>query len=81
MRSSMTNFMGNTEDMTGLVTASLVARKKKYLYPLSLDTVRRMCREKTFKTAIKLGPGKRAHWFISPVEIMQYKLNRNAIEL
>ena len=73
--------MGNTEESLGLITASLASRKKKYLHPLSMDTVRRMCRERVFKTAVKLGSGKRAHWFISPVEIMQYKINRNAAEL
>ena len=73
--------MGTTENAPELVTASLVARKKKYLYPLSIQSVERMCRDRVFKTATKLGPGKKAHWFVSSAEVIQYKLNRNAAEL
>lgn len=60
-----------------LISASIIARSRKYLHPLSLESVERMCREKTFKTATKLGPGKRAHWYVLSSEVIKYKINRS----
>jgi len=70
--------MGIPEPRPHLVRASVVARMERYLAPLSLDTVERMCKQKVFRTAVKLGMGPRAHWWISSAEILAWKTKRNA---
>lgn len=70
--------MGTTEDAPELVSASIVARKKKYLHPLSQRRIQEMCQQGIFKTATKLGSGRNSHWFISSHEVLQWKLSRSA---
>ena len=61
-----------------MIRASIVARYKAYLFPISEDTVRRMCARGEFKTAVKLGPAKNSAWYVSPVEVLSYKMKRHA---
>lgn len=44
---------------------------QKYLFK-SYDTVQRMCREKVFKSARKIGVGRTARWQILRREVIQY---------
>ena len=71
------NTMGMPQNPPELVRISIVARHRKYLYPLSLESVERMCRKGIFKTATKLGTGRNAHWFVHSTEVLSWKLNRN----
>jgi hypothetical protein len=64
-----------------LMKAAIIARSRKYLYPLSLESVERMCRNGTFKTAVKLGSGRRAHWWVNPWEVLAHKANSNTLQL
>ncbi len=64
-----------------LVRVAIVARHRKYLYPLSLRQVERMCRDGVFKSATKLGSGDKAHWFVSSAEIMAYKMSRHSTQI
>jgi hypothetical protein len=73
--------MGPQTFSTELVRVAIVARHRKYLYPLSLESVERMCRQGNFKTAVKLGAGRRAHWWVSPIEVLSWKVSRHATQL
>lgn len=73
--------MGANEITPELVPIAIVARHKRYLYPYSLESCERMCRNKDFKTAVKLGPGRKAHWFVSVAEVLDYKLKRHASQM
>lgn len=69
--------MGNGTLSPGLIRASVVARMPKYLYPASLWSVDKMCRDGVFKTAVKLTAGRKSHWYIHSTEVINFKLNRN----
>ena len=65
----------------GMIKAALLSRYPKYLHPLSAATVERMCRDGVFKTATKLGQGKKAHWFVAESEVFEHKFKRNTTML
>jgi tRNA A37 N6-isopentenylltransferase MiaA len=77
----MNGFVGNTVPEHDLIRIAIVARHRKYLYPLTLRRVEQMCKQGVFKTARKLGHGTRAHWWVCPVEVINYKVSRFAIQL
>jgi hypothetical protein len=70
--------MGTIDANEHLIRASIVARYKAYLYPLSSRAVSRMCENRIFKTAVKLGPGKNSPWYVCPAEVLAYKARRYA---
>jgi hypothetical protein len=73
--------MGILDKGPELIKAAVVARYPKYLYPLSLRRVQQMCKDEVFKTATKLGSGKKAHWWISSSEVLAWKVRRHASQL
>ena len=64
--------------MSDDVSTSIACRYRKYLFPLSISSIQKMCQRGVFKTAHKKGYGKKAHWWISSSEIIQHKLNQHA---
>ena len=58
-----------------LISTSIISRSRKYLYPLGEQSIRSMCRDGVFKTAQKLGKGKKAHWFVLSSEVIAHKMN------
>lgn len=67
--------------MSDDITCSIACRYRKYLYPLTISSIQKMCQHGVFKTAHKKGAGKKAHWWISGAEIVQWKINRHATAL
>jgi hypothetical protein len=65
--------MGTVPIVNRPISASQAARYPQYLYPLSLETVERMCRQGMFKTAFKPGGRKRSQWYIMAVEILEHR--------
>jgi hypothetical protein len=64
-----------------LIRASIASRYTRYLKPLSLRSVERMCRDGVFPSAQKLGHGPNAHWFISEVDIFKHKVKQHSSQL
>lgn len=73
--------MGTQQPESGLIPLSVVARYPKYLYPLHRNTIARMFRNKVFKTATKLGSARNSHWYVSPIEVLDYKMSRHNSQL
>ena len=73
--------MGIPAKTPQLISASVVARYPKYLYPLSLESVERMCRTGVFPSAQKLGSGPKAHWWILETDIYRHKIAGHSSQL
>lgn len=69
-------------DKTDFIPASEAARSKRWLHPLSLATVERMCRDGIL-IASKLGNNNngRGHWFILKRSLIAHKLKANTQHL
>lgn len=77
----MNHGLGSAQKVPGLISVSIVSRYRQYLYPFSQRSVERMCQDGVFKTAVKLGPGKRSRWWVEAWEVLDYKARRHATQI
>lgn len=73
--------MGIPQRLPKLMPIAILARSEKYLAPMSLWIADKLCRDGTFKTAVKLSSGKKSHWLVSPTEVMEWRLKRHATQM